>query len=162
MSYQSPTPRHVDFDSDNIPYWDRIVAIVAVIAVIVAFFVVPGLFTPINSFVGIVFFSMLLATDKKDRSAWESISFSGAAGLCFLLTFGIILVNPLILFLRITSLPDEVTNMIVDTWMALLATIIAFFTYLYRVRCAKSPGGAWRSLIDGLRAFFKGLRKQTK
>src|SRR5207302_422607 len=80
--------------TENIPYWDRLVAIIAIISVISLFFVTPGPFTLSNTFVGILFFSMLIATDKKDRSVWESISFCGAIGLCFVLTFGIILVSP--------------------------------------------------------------------
>src|SRR5690348_4578157 len=74
--------------TENIPYWDRLVVMIAIISVIALYFVTPGPFTLTNTFVGILFFSMLIATDKQDRTVWETIAFCGAIGLCFVLTFG--------------------------------------------------------------------------
>src|SRR2546423_1666248 len=87
-----PSEKH-----EVITYWDRILAIVAIIAIIVTILISPGLFTLGSTLVGLPLFVTLLATDKDDESKWDCYSFGAAYALCCVLIFGFFVINPLIL-----------------------------------------------------------------
>lgn len=92
MAEDSKTPQ-------RITYWDRILAIVAIIAIIVTILISPGLFTLGSTLVGLPLFATLLATDKEDESKWDCYSFGTAYAFCCILIFGFLLINPLTLLL---------------------------------------------------------------